>query len=236
MRRHRLTACLFAMLMALSSVGCNSLQSGDLRSLQTISQDSQQTTPVILIRGWRDLWSDGIDRLAAELRKDGIAAEVFKESQAREVGSFLVERAKQNALQGPIVLIGFSYGADDVIDMAIKLRDANSGVNLLVLIDPVTPAPIPYHVLRCVNFYQPNGIWDEFPWLRGVPVERAQWKTGDGSVPCVIENIDVRKREDLNSADMSHKTIAGNEKIHGAIIREVKNALRLSGATRQSMN
>jgi hypothetical protein len=177
---------------------------------------------VILIRGWRDLYSDGIDRLADSLRKEGIPAQVYKESQWREVSDILVSRWKEKQLAGPIVLIGFSYGADDVIEISRRLSKENRAVRLLVLIDPVTPSGVPY-VRRCVNFYHPNGVWDFFPWLRGVPVEH-DTKDHQGSMPSSLENINVRERAELNSSDMGHNTIAGNESIHAAIIREVKES------------
>ena len=84
----------------------------------------------------------------------------------------------------PIVLIGFSYGADDVILIARQLNEKQLPVDLLITIDPVTPAKIPSNVKRCVNFYEPNGIWDIFPWLRGVPVEGSS----------TIENINIGVR------------------------------------------
>lgn len=219
--------CISAIFLVLLVGGCNALPPGDPALLVAPTEaNASKPAPVILIRGWRDLWSDGIDRLAEKLRAEGIETRVFKDSQAREVGTILEERARRDALNGPVILIGFSYGADDVIDIAARLQAANRTVNLLVLIDPVTPAKIPYSVRRCVNFYQPNGAWDLFPWLRGVAVTSQEWQRGSGSIPPVLLNVNVRQRDDLNSADMSHKTIACNEKVHAAIVKEVRELVR----------
>ncbi len=212
--------------LLLLAAGCNSLTAGDVQAIKTAPASEESPMPVILIRGWRDLYSDGIDRLADSLRKEGIPAQVYKESQWQEVSDVLMSRWKGERLAGPIILVGFSYGADDVIEISRRLAKENRAVRLLVLIDPVTPGYVPF-VRRCVNFYQPNGVWDVFPWLRGVPVEHDP-KALQGSIPAGLENINVRERTDLNASDMSHKTIAGNGKIHAAIVEEVKKA-RKSG-------
>jgi hypothetical protein len=74
----------------------------------------------------------------------------------------------------------------------------------------VTPADVPTNVMRCVSFYEPNGFWDIFPWLRGVPL------TADPGGH--VENTNIRARPDLDEPDTSHGTIAANEKVHRAII------------------
>ena len=162
---------------------------------------------IILVRGFQDWYSTGMDQFASELRTDGQNAQAFREEQWRDLADCLATSPNH-----PLLLIGFSYGADDVILIARRLNENHIPVDLLVTIDPVTPANIPANVKRCVNFYEPNGFWDIFPWLRGVPV------TGG-------ENINVRTRPDLNEPDTSHATIAGNQKIHAAIRRLVERGV-----------
>ena len=147
-----------------------------------------------------------MDKLTAELKNDGFSAEAFREEQWGDIADGL-----KNHHQQPLVLIGFSYGADDVILIARRLNEIHAPVDLLITIDPVTPAEIPANVKTCVNFYEPNGFWDIFPWLRGIPLSSG-------------ENINVRARPDLVEPDTSHATIAGNEKIHMAIRALVKHA------------
>jgi hypothetical protein len=217
------SCALLSALALLVVAGCNSLPAGQLQLIATPTE-AANPAPVILIRGWRDLWSDGIDRLAERLKSAGIETAVFKDAQAKEVGAALTARVAAGSLNGPVILIGFSYGADDVIEIATKLSAANRPVDLLVLIDPVTPSPIPTGVRRCVNYYQPNGVWDMFPWLRGVPVKPAP--SGSSGMTAIVENIDIRSREDLAEPGTSHKTIAGNTKVHAAIVAEVRTVLR----------
>ena len=163
---------------------------------------------VYVVRGFLDWYSAGMDRLTAELRAAGAAAAAYREEQWSDLADALLARP---ALPGPVVLVGFSYGADDVIAVARRLGDHGRAVDLLVTIDPVTPADVPANVRRCVCFYQPNGVWDAFPFLRGVPLHAA----AGGQPP---ENLDVRARTDLAEPGTSHATIAGNEKVHRAIV------------------
>ena len=174
----------------------------------------QATRPgrVYLIRGFRDWYSTGVDRLAAELRADGVAAAAYAEADGSDVADALLARPD---LPGPLVLVGFSYGADDVIAIARRLAEHGRPVDLLVTIDPVTPDAIPANVRRCVNFYQPNGVWDALPFLRGVPVR--------GDPDAVIpENVDVKARPDLAEPDTSHATIAANANVHRQILALVR--------------
>jgi pimeloyl-ACP methyl ester carboxylesterase len=224
-------------LFSLVLVGCNALPPGEVSAIHALAPTpaaspataaDNAAPPVILLRGWRDLWSDGIDVLAEKLRAEGIEAAVFKQSQSGEVGDALLARAKAGGFgrandggggRPPFVLIGFSFGADDSIRTAARLNEVGCPVDLLVLIDPVTPPPIPPNVRRCANFYQSNGAWDVFPWLRGVPVET------DPADPRRVTNVDLRDRPDLLEPGTAHRTIAANPKLHAAVVAEVRAAL-----------
>lgn len=172
------------------------------------------TVPVriYLVRGFQDWYSTGIDTLADQLRAHGFDAQAFGDSEWHDLADALASSANSHT---PIILIGFSYGADDVISISRELTDQHIPVDLLITIDPVTPAAVPANVQHCVNFYESNGFWDIFPWLRGVPLHR---ETGDSSP---LENINIRNRPDLIEPDTSHATIAANPKVHRAIIRWV---------------
>jgi len=93
-------------------------------------------------------------------------------------------------------------------------------VDLLIAIDPVTPPAVPPNVRKCYDFYQTNGVWDVFPWLRGIPLE--------SKTPEHLHNVDMRKsRPDLVEPDTSHATIAANGKLHQEIVRLVTDVCPL---------
>jgi pimeloyl-ACP methyl ester carboxylesterase len=145
------------------------------------------------------------------LQEEGFGAEVFGANQWRELTSDLTSHGKPARL----VLIGFSYGADDVIRIAEELRTRQTPVDLLITIDPVTPPKVPSNVKRCFNYYQSNGPWDAFPWFRGIPLAAAR----DG--PSILNQNLRTDRRDLLEPDTSHQTIAANRKLHQEIIARV---------------
>lgn len=208
----RLLACL-----ACLAAGCNGLPPGPIEAVGMRSA-APRRGHVYLLRGWRGLWSEGIDGLAAELRAAGVEAHVYHAGQAAALGNALVSRYRGVGDREPLVLVGFSFGADEAIRVARKLGGAGVPVELLVTLDPVTPPPIPANVKACENFYQSNGAWDALPWLRGVPV-----KAGDSADEQSnrLTNTNIRQNPGLAEDRYGHDTIAANPKLHRAIIESV---------------
>lgn len=193
--------------------GCHPLPSGSLDAVGAEPHWRRQGN-LFLIRGWRDLWSEGIDQLAGDIRQSGMNAQVYRESQWGELGEAIDHRYLSGSAPRPLVLIGFSYGADDVLRIAEKLDRDSVPVDLLITIDPVTPPRVPGNVRACYNYYQTNGIWDLFPWLRGIPLSPSR--------PGQLTNVDIRRdRPDLLEPGTSHATIAGNPKLHWEIVKRV---------------
>jgi len=187
-------------LLMILAAGCARLSPGKIADLAP-----PRSVNVVLIRGYLDWYSTGIDQLTQSLVNSGIHAEAYREEQWGDLADQIIKSHPH-----PLILIGFSYGADDVILIARRLSEQHLPVDLLITIDPVTPAAIPTNVKRSVNFYEPNGLWDLFPWLRGVPV------TGEtGQTP---ENTNIRTRADLDEPGTSHGTIAGNVQVQKCIL------------------
>jgi hypothetical protein len=78
-------------------------------------------TQAILLRGYLGLFSDGLDRLAQELRARGIKAEVRKHLYwTTTVSDILRERAAGKL--GALILMGHSQGGNDAIEIARALE------------------------------------------------------------------------------------------------------------------
>ncbi|HZL38193.1 MAG TPA: thioesterase domain-containing protein [Tepidisphaeraceae bacterium] len=218
----RMLCAFFALAVIMMSVsGCNTLPAGRLDAISP-NRRMQTRGMVCLLRGWRGLWSKGIDDLAAELHGHGVEALVFRDGQWEALAQRLVCRSRNSPRDEPLVLIGFSYGADDAIRVARRLGHNGIRVDLLITIDPVTPPPVPANVHISVNYYQSNGVWDLFPWLRGVPVH------GEPGGPTPLNQNLKKDRQDLQEQNTSHATIAGNARLH----REIVERLRETFATR----
>jgi hypothetical protein len=105
-----------------------------------------------------------------------------------------------------------------VIRIARQLNARSIPVDLLITIDPVTPPAVPPNVRRCLNYYQSNGVWDIFPWFRGIPLAAAP----DG--PAIVNQNLRTDRRDLLEPGTSHQTIAANGKLHREIMARVMEA------------
>jgi hypothetical protein len=207
----RLVAATLLLLLLLMG-GCQPLPPGRLNVVAAASA-ARRVGHVYLLRGWRDLYSQGINRLAGEIKDAGIDAEAFRAAQWRQLAAAIINRNPPHSSE-PLVLVGFSYGADDVLRIAEELLRHGITVDLAITIDPVTPPPVPLNIRACYNFFETNGIWDALPWLRGIPLHSA----GAGRVI----NVDIRRdRPDLLEPDTSHANIAGNPKIHRVMIEKV---------------
>src|SRR5262252_7785451 len=97
------------------------------------SSATKAETRVYLLRGWFGVFSTGLDSLATELRSKGIKAETVGHLAWKTTVSNIIKwHASGNS--GPLVLVGHSQGANNVIDMARMLQRENISVDLLVTI------------------------------------------------------------------------------------------------------
>lgn len=156
---------------------------------------------VLLLRGWFGVFSTGLDSLADELKAQGIKAEVAGHLYwSKAVSQIVEERTKRRS--GPLVLIGHSQGANNVIDMARSLAAYNIPVDLLVTLAPYLQNPVPPNVAKAVNYYSAGG------W--GAPL------APDSGFHGKISNVNV-----ADDPTILHITIDKSAKIHADIMREV---------------
>ena len=171
---------------------------------------------VYLIRGFIGIWSYGVDHLGRKINEAGIRASVFQEDQWQQVADRIVEKYQKSPDHEPIVLIGHSYGADDVIWMVKRIGEHNMTVDLVITLDPTTPPQVPKNVGLCYNIYQP-GMLDALPFFRGVALEPVSPDQKN------VANVNIRgERRDLLESDTDHFNIEKNEKIHAEVIKKLK--------------
>src|SRR5579864_657186 len=157
---------------------------------------------VILLRGWFGVFSTGLDSLADELKAKGIKAEVEGHLYwTKAVSEILQDRAAGKT--GPIVLVGHSQGANNVIDIARSLESKNVPVDLLVTLAPFLQYPIPANVVRAVNYYQSPG------W--GAPLK------GDTGFHGTIANNELS-----GEWTITHINIDKSSKVQADILRQIE--------------
>lgn len=113
---------------------------------------------VILLKGLADVFSNGMDTLAAELRQRGVPARVASHASGYSLANEIARDYAAGA-RGPIVLIGHSFGADAAVEMAEQLNASKVPVALLVAFGTTASKPVSANVRRAINYFQANSAW-----------------------------------------------------------------------------
>jgi pimeloyl-ACP methyl ester carboxylesterase len=209
----RLCSAALILFAAIALTGCSAMTPGKVDEVQPVTT-APRVGNAYLLRGFIGVFSTGIDHLGQEVNASGIHGEVFQDDQWSVLADQIARRFKGHPDAEPLILIGHSYGADDVIRIARKLDSADVPVTLLITLDPVTPPAVPKNVRLCVNLYQSNGVWDYLPWLRGIPLAQAPGSSG------TLYNANIRtERTDLLDPDVNHFNIEKKQKIHEEVLR-----------------
>jgi alpha-beta hydrolase superfamily lysophospholipase len=159
------------------------------------------TPRVILLRGWFGVFSMGLDSVTDQLKAQGINAEVAGHlSWQNEVAEILRERSAGRT--GPLILVGHSQGANNVIDMARALEAAHVTVDLLITLSPFMQNRVPLNVAKAINYFQAPG------W--GQPLEAEPGFRG--------KLINVNLADDPT---ITHIGIDKSTKIQTEIVREI---------------
>jgi hypothetical protein len=157
---------------------------------------------VYLLRGLLNVFSLGMDELAAKLERRGVSAGVYEygnwESICQEAA------ARYRAGGGPIILVGHSLGADAVVDMSNRLGQMGIPVALVVAFDPTNPSVLNGRTTSSfITYYQSdNGF--------GQPVRRGSGFRGH------LSNVDLRKH-----TEFGHASIDKSAMLHSAVIGRV---------------
>jgi hypothetical protein len=156
---------------------------------------------VILLRGWFGVFSTGLDEIAAQLKHLGIDAEVAGHvSWSSEVSAILRDRSAGRT--DPLVLVGHSQGANNVIDMARALEPSRVNVDLLVTLSSVMQNRVPANVIKAINYYQAPG------WGQAIEA--------DPGFHGKLVNVNL-----ANDPTVTHITIDKNSKVQAQIIQEI---------------
>jgi pimeloyl-ACP methyl ester carboxylesterase len=154
---------------------------------------------VFLIRGFANVFSPGIDLLAFQLKRRGIAVETSNHMSWGSTASEAIEECKSGRINS-IVLVGHSLGGAAVIDVAKRLQEAGMRIALMVTLDPVSAGQAPSNVRRLENYYLSTGI--------GSSIKKDNGFRGQ------LHNVDVSNRPGADQVAMTtipyiHRHIIG---------------------------
>lgn len=121
-------------------------------SRSTLNTDAQ----IYLLRGLANVFSRGMDEMAAKLTAEGFSPVVINHRGWQNAAD-RIARNYQGGRTAPIILIGHSLGANNAYRIARRLNGKGIPVAYLATFDPTQRFTVPNNVRYFVNFYQNNG-------------------------------------------------------------------------------
>ena len=143
-----------------------------IASAQTPSP-SRPGEHVYLLRGAFNVFSLGLDEIAAKLQRRGIHTTVDNYLAWPTLAEQATAEYKSGRVR-TIILVGHSSGAIAVTSMAARLSQDGVPVKLAIGLDPTSRMTTTGHIDRYINYYIANGFGD--PVDRG---SRLQWRAAE---------------------------------------------------------
>jgi hypothetical protein len=149
------------------------------------------------------IYSTGMDRLAEEIKRTGVKADVNTYLMWRVVVADAIQAYRKD--HAPITIIGHSAGGDSAVAFAYQLNNAGIPVNLLVTYDPTRiAADVPPNVERFINIYQSRNI------MGGGDVTAGHGFHGH------YASINLK-----DHGEIIHINIEKSERIHAQLVRKI---------------
>lgn len=167
---------------------------------------------VYLVRGVLNIFSLGMDQMAAKLRQQGISASVHNHLAWASIADDAAAEYRSGRVK-TIILVGHSSGATCLPDIVARLSRQGIPVKLAIGLDSVFHTSLTGRVGRYLNFYVANGA--------GTRVEKT------GSFHGTLENIDVEA-----VPGVTHLTIDKNDIIQRKVIAAIDAAVLGASETR----
>jgi hypothetical protein len=176
-------------------------------SQTTTVRPSGSKTHVYFLRGLLNVFSLGLDAVAAKLESRGIHATVHNHLEWLTLADEAIQACKSGS-ENQIILVGHSLGASGVVDMADHLSKAGVEASLIVSIDPVTRVAANGTVPRLINYYVSDGV--------GQPVAKGPNFHG------VLQNVDLKGRPEAGHFITNSETF--QEKVFNDVVAGVHSA------------
>ena len=159
------------------------------------------TAHVYLLRGVLNIFSLGLDDIAAKLRAQGVPVTVANFASWSSLADEAAAGHRSGKLK-TIILVGHSSGATALPDMVAKLDQLGVPVKLAIGLDSVFRTSLSGRVGRYINFYIANGA--------GTPVEKTKQFQG------TLQNVNVE-----SVPGVGHMSIEKNEIMQQKVISEI---------------
>ncbi len=138
-----------------TKLAARQVSSHQVSSYQVVSHQDVSHPHVYLMRGLLNIFSLGMDQIAAQIERHGIDASVYNHTLADSIVDRIV-RMYRAGDHGPYMLVGHSLGADAVMTMAQQLNAQGVPVALVVPVDGTGSYAAPRNVACVINLTQRN--------------------------------------------------------------------------------
>lgn len=197
-------------LLAAAVAGLIVLVSGAGSATNTGAHAAVASRPhVFLMRGLLNIFSLGMDELAAKIKQHGIRADVYNHTLADMVVTRIVQNYRGGD-HGPYILIGHSLGADAVMTMAQSLNRQGVPVALVIPFDGTGSYAVSKNVGCVLNLTQ-----RDYAFMRAGAGFHGR-----------LSNIDVS-----NDASIDHFTIDKSPRLQAYALNAVLHAARSQSCT-----
>lgn len=123
---------------------------------------------IYFFRGGFDIFSTGMNQMAAELRAKKYNANSQSFMSWQSVANDIVRRSKQKKVSYPIIVLGHSFGADAVVEFANYLGQNGISTELVIGFDATGPRTFTKGAKRVVNYRSSHiGPYVKGPGFRG---------------------------------------------------------------------
>lgn len=195
--------------------GCGVGMSLDAANSYAATEKRELPGRVYLLRGLiGDIFSLGMDDLAAKIEQRGIKASVHGVSVARFLAGDIIAKYRRDPSIAPIMLIGHSTGGDEIITIARRLKTAGIPVALAFGFDPTPIASdVPSNVELFINLYQATNL-----------IGGGRATPGAGFRGRLV-NVDLRDRREI-----VHITLDKSKVIHEQVIEKIVGIAEMAAA------
>ena len=182
-----------------------------IQSTSTHATTAQRQTwgIVYFVRGIFGVFSRGLDDMGSQLKSQGVNATVINH-QAWKKAAVTILNHHDNHKDGPIILVGHSWGANAILRIAKFLQQRDVNVQYFVTFEPNVSLPVPSNVETGVNYYLSNS-------LLGQTLAQEAGSTGN------FDNIDL-----ITLDNIGHFNIEKQARIQAVVVKNIYRHLNQS--------
>ena len=178
----------------------------------------QRVGRVYMFRGLIGLFCCGVDQFDRELRAEGFCAGTYEDLQNDLVAKQIVRVWKTEHVHEPLILIGYSAGADAVLAIARRLERERIPIDLVITLDPMVSVTVPANVRVCKNYYET--IITGLPLFSGRPLQAA--------LTVQLTNSNV-SRKNLGEGMVNHFNLDEQRKLKADVTAQMKRICPVRG-------